>query len=267
MSKMAPVVLRCGVIIAHINDPGTLPSVVAALAQSGVRAAPDAVPAASTATGSLECALAAHEGAMAVVRRHLGPGTTLSSAASTLTACGKKALARRLRTSARSRGALAHPDYALSEDLERVLGELRVPLVDSDPLADRMLSLERLATELSDKSAHDSFFVQKSQEKHASEMTGVKLAHASLVERVDLIERLAGDSAEKHGKELLAVKGAHAAHSRSLAEARHARASMSRRDTPRAKRPTATARTPERPGRARPARSKINYAIATAWRK
>lgn len=57
-------------------------------------------------------------------RRCLGPTASIASMALALKTCCRSAKAHRLWASARSRGALVHPDGALVSDIDAVLGRL-----------------------------------------------------------------------------------------------------------------------------------------------
>lgn len=58
-----------------------------------------------------------------MVRRHLGHNVSVGTATPMLSRGGLAGLAKRLRASARSRGAMAHPDSGLADDLEPALAD------------------------------------------------------------------------------------------------------------------------------------------------
>lgn len=137
-----------------------------------------------------------------------------------------KAVASAKRTAASMKKGVGLQEQGACNDAVKEFGYAQPEQVGPSQFPDRNMSLERLATKLSDKNPRDSPFVQQSQEKHTWEVAGVKLAHASLLDRVDFIELLIGNSTDKHRNELLVVKGAHATDAAqwgSLAQARHAR--------------------------------------------
>lgn len=105
---IAPAVLRTGAVVAHVNDVAALPGVLSAFGQtaSGDEARP------------LGAALAAHVNAMNAVRDCFG-ASSVASAVSSLSANGQPSLAKRLRAGVRARGALAHPDEQLCDDIRR----------------------------------------------------------------------------------------------------------------------------------------------------
>lgn len=109
MASTAPVVLRCGTIVAHINDPRALQDAAAALA------------ACSCATRPTSVAIAASEEAL-ILALAMGFAGSSGSVATQLRDAGLPVLARRVRNAARSRGADAHPDTMLAEDWARELG-------------------------------------------------------------------------------------------------------------------------------------------------
>lgn len=76
------------------------------------------------ASGDLATALSAHEAAAREARSRLGTSTTGQSVAA-LNKLGLQGRAKRLRAGERSRGALAHPDAALSRDLAHALEGVR----------------------------------------------------------------------------------------------------------------------------------------------
>lgn len=75
-------------------------------------------------TDTTNIALVAHEEAVAEVRRAIG-SSNASVAASSLRELDSDDLARRLRTSARARGAVAHPDGALASDIKTAYDDAR----------------------------------------------------------------------------------------------------------------------------------------------
>lgn len=105
MAPAAPVVLRCGTLIAHINDVGSLQATAEALVRCGVGG-----------TMSQSVAIAAHEEALSVARS-LGFSCSEGAVASQLRDAGLPALAKRVRASGRACGLAAHPDTTLAEDL------------------------------------------------------------------------------------------------------------------------------------------------------
>lgn len=105
----APVVLRYGHVVAHINQIEVLPDVLAALVSTD----------AATAVATTE-ALSAHEAAISVARS-AGLSGSPGKIAQTLKSMGHGQLANRVRSSARSRGATAHPDISLPQDLSTAL--------------------------------------------------------------------------------------------------------------------------------------------------
>lgn len=62
-----------------------------------------------------------HERAVQVARRHLGASTSVAQIIAEFNRRGRQSLAKRLRSSARSRGALVHPGEELAGEVEAVL--------------------------------------------------------------------------------------------------------------------------------------------------
>lgn len=115
MSPSAPVVLRCGSVIARITSVGMLDAAAIATARAGM-----AISQPQQASHSLGEAFAAHETAMRDVSSGLGM-RLVGAAASLLTRRGYPKLAKRLRAGARARDASAHPDERLSYDIAQAL--------------------------------------------------------------------------------------------------------------------------------------------------
>lgn len=147
MAPSAPVVLRVGAMVFHINATHSLESVLDAIGTDRVglrRALIDEKPNGDATHG----ALAMHERALQVARRHLGSHASLAQIACVFARRGRQGLAKRLRASARSRGALAHPDAAFADDLESALacGDFEAPPWSPESLRDDRQLRERPAT-------------------------------------------------------------------------------------------------------------------------
>lgn len=100
-------------MVFHINDPSSLESILAAVGEdrAGLRRTPHD----EEQPGDIaHSALALHESAMQAARKHLGPQATMAQIAAALSQRGCQSLAKRLRASARSRGAIAHLDASLA---------------------------------------------------------------------------------------------------------------------------------------------------------
>lgn len=106
MPSQAPIVVRHGAVFININDPTEVGAVLDSLSRASML---------QPRTDTTNVALVAHEAAVAEVRRATG-SSNVSVAASSLKDIGWDDLAKRLRTSARARGAAAHPDWALAQD-------------------------------------------------------------------------------------------------------------------------------------------------------
>lgn len=83
MPQTAPVVLRCGNVVAHCNDPAAVEATLAAMSAA----------------------------------RGVGLGTTTGTIVRNLRQAGHEQLATRLRNAAGSRGAVAHPDSTLTREI------------------------------------------------------------------------------------------------------------------------------------------------------
>lgn len=104
--------LRIGHVVAQVNDVSALESTLSALHRCGP---------AQLAGAPVSEALSAHELVRRTAFRHLG-GSSLGAAVAQPNRRGHSALSRRLRTWAKSRGALAHPDISLAEEIEEAVG-------------------------------------------------------------------------------------------------------------------------------------------------
>lgn len=104
MPPLAPIVLRTGHVVAHINDPTIL--------DQDLRSFADAAPGGTQREGEHTTAsLIAYEEAIAEVRRHSERGGR-----------DGQALLQAQRNAARSRGAVAHPDTSLAQSIREALG-------------------------------------------------------------------------------------------------------------------------------------------------
>lgn len=121
MPPTAPVVLRSGTLIAHVNDINLLAATAAALSTSG-------------SSRSSSTALAAHEKALSVARS-MGFTGSLGMIAAQLRSAGLPSLSRRVRKGARVRGAEAHPDTMLAGDIARELDGRTLQGAAAPPLA------------------------------------------------------------------------------------------------------------------------------------
>lgn len=97
MPRSAPVLLQCGNVVAHCNDPAEVEATLAAMHNDTVmRVATMQDEAASAALQSFESAMSA--------ARHVGFGTTTGTIVHNLRLSGHEQIATRLRNAARSRG-------------------------------------------------------------------------------------------------------------------------------------------------------------------
>lgn len=115
MAPIEPVAVRTRNVLPRINGVATLPAVLGAVAQ--LTATPPSL------GSGLGDALTVHEKsfrAAASAMGMVGVGPTVGG----LRARGLESLARRLSANATARGALAHPDLPLEEDISSALGEV-----------------------------------------------------------------------------------------------------------------------------------------------
>lgn len=110
MPQSAPVVLRCGNVVAHCNDPSAVMATLQATGSMTVSRAP------SDHELHTMSALKHFEDAMASAR-DVCLGSSPGAAAQSLKQLGMEHLASRLRNASGSRGAIAHPDTQLAKDI------------------------------------------------------------------------------------------------------------------------------------------------------
>lgn len=110
MPPQAPIVIRHGAVLIHVNDPKEVGPVLDSLSRSSMLLPP---------TDTTIVALIAHEAAVVEVRRATG-----SFHSSSHKDFGRDDLAKRLRTSARARGVAAHPDGVLAQDIRSASQQL-----------------------------------------------------------------------------------------------------------------------------------------------
>lgn len=127
MAPTAPVALRCGHLVAHVNSEAAIPALVAAVSQAMSLGATGAASIAEQRPPrDAELALAAFEHAMSVARAH--GHTSVASVRASLNATGRDDLARQVRSAARVRGPVAHPAAGLAESLHTALGASERPI-------------------------------------------------------------------------------------------------------------------------------------------
>lgn len=115
MPSQAPIVVRHGAVLLHISDPVGVGSVLDSLSRSSMLQPP---------TDTTNVVLIVHETAAAEVRRAI-VFSKVSAAAASPKETGRDDFAKRLRTSARARGAAAHRDGALVQDIRTAYDEAR----------------------------------------------------------------------------------------------------------------------------------------------
>lgn len=124
----APIVMRYGHLVLHCNDPSLLGSVMEQLAAISL-------PSAADMTTQM---LTSHEKLLDVGRRH--NMRSIGELTARLARTGHSALSKRVRSAARARGAHAHPDVALPEEVAATLAA-----DDADASAVRQWRPEMLA--------------------------------------------------------------------------------------------------------------------------
>lgn len=111
MPSQAPVVVRTGNAVVHINDASSLRDVLSAVVRAQPAQQQDITP-----------SLAAHEEALETCRQLFGV-TSVGAATSELNRRGLAQLSRRLCAGARGTGALAHPDLTLAASIRNSVCE------------------------------------------------------------------------------------------------------------------------------------------------